>query len=295
MTQPDPQLFQLAHASEPGRTVRGRVYLPAGEVPTSGWPAAIVLHGFKGFMDWGFFPMLSRGLAERGIAAVAFNFSGSGIGEDLESFSEHDAFAKDTFSRQLEDVADVRAWMARAPLPIDPQRLGVFGHSRGGGVALLHAAESGDYASVVTWAAIPTVQRFDEETCRLWRQQGFLLIPNQRLGIEHRLDLDALEDAERHRERLDIQAACSRLHAPVLLIQGAADDVVEPESASILRAALPENSAMELLIPAAGHTFGARHPMGAMTPELTRALDATWSWFVQHIASDVMAGSPDDA
>ena len=51
-----------------------------------------MLHGFKGFTRWGFFPELSRRIAESGMVAVRFNMSGSGVGSDPESFSEPDAF-----------------------------------------------------------------------------------------------------------------------------------------------------------------------------------------------------------
>ena len=52
--------------------------------------AIVVCHGFKGFKDWGFFPYLADCLAAgTGAMVISFNFSGSGIGPDLESFTEH--------------------------------------------------------------------------------------------------------------------------------------------------------------------------------------------------------------
>ena len=49
----------------------------------------------------------------------------------------------------------------------------LVGHSRGGGLALIHAAESGTCRGVVTWAAVATFDRFDEPTKELWRRDGF--------------------------------------------------------------------------------------------------------------------------
>ena len=42
--------------------------------------AEIVLfaHGFKGFKDWGHFPLIQRYLANNGFIVVAFNFSHNG-------------------------------------------------------------------------------------------------------------------------------------------------------------------------------------------------------------------------
>ncbi len=50
-------------------------------------PGVLIVHGFKGFKDWGMFPLMAERLAEAGFAACRFNLSGSGIGEDGETFS----------------------------------------------------------------------------------------------------------------------------------------------------------------------------------------------------------------
>ncbi|MBZ0267995.1 alpha/beta hydrolase, partial [bacterium] len=48
-----------------GEAVRCDVRVPEGPGP---FPAVIVLHGFKGFKDWGMFPPTARRLAEQGVA-----------------------------------------------------------------------------------------------------------------------------------------------------------------------------------------------------------------------------------
>src|SRR5687768_17465471 len=47
-------------------------------------PAVVVMHGFKGFKDWGMFPPLAERLAQAGFSAVSFNASGSGVDESGE-------------------------------------------------------------------------------------------------------------------------------------------------------------------------------------------------------------------
>jgi predicted alpha/beta-fold hydrolase len=42
-------------------------------------PAIVVVHGFKGFKDWGMFPPLAERLARAGFATITFNVSGSGV------------------------------------------------------------------------------------------------------------------------------------------------------------------------------------------------------------------------
>jgi len=275
------QLFELASATEPDRIVRGRVIRPAA--PADGpLPWVLVLHGFKGFMDWGFFPELSRRLADAGLAAVLFNTSGSGIGPDLASFTEEQAFARGTLSRQLEDIARVREHVLSGAFPgLDPARAGLFGHSRGGAMGLIHAAETGDYRAVVTWAAFDDADRYGAAVKAAWRREGALPILNSRTGQVLRIDVEVLDDFERNRDRFDIPAACARLKAPTLLLHGDADEAVDARALERLAAALPEREAV--LIPGAGHTFGAVHPLESVPEDLELACGKTVTWLRTHL------------
>ncbi len=136
MNATDEELLTLTYDDEPGRVIRVRVEGPSGYREAGrALPHVLVVHGFKGFMHWGFFPELSRRVAQAELVAVSLNVSGSGIGEDLVSFTEDEAFAENTYSRELEDVARVCAWVRSGELAaVDPGRAGLFGHSRGGGV-----------------------------------------------------------------------------------------------------------------------------------------------------------------
>lgn len=277
------QSFQLADSVEPGRVVRGRVHLPADARGPLPW--ALVLHGFKGFMSWGFFPLLGERLARAGVAAVGFNTSGSGVGSDLETFSEPEAFRRATLTRQLEDVERVRALARSGELgPLDPARAGIFGHSRGGGVALVHAAEAGDYRAVVTWAALDDFDRWDDATKASWRRAGELTVLNARTGQELPMGLEVLEDLEAHRERFDVLSACRRLRAPVLALHGTADEAVDPASLGRIAAALPDDvGSRARLLEGQGHTFGAVHPLGTVPPALEEALRESVEWLRAHL------------
>src|SRR5688572_31101476 len=98
----------------------------------------VIVHGFKGFKDWGFFPWTAQRLMQHRLAVCRFNMSRSGIGEDPETFDRLDLFEHDTYSRQLRDLATVVAH-AQQEFPHLPTFL--FGHSRGGAVAILGRSE----------------------------------------------------------------------------------------------------------------------------------------------------------
>ncbi len=272
MPDTDLRLTRLLHPESPERAVLVRIERSpdAGDGPL---PVVLVMHGFKGFMHWGFFPELSRRIAAAGMVCVSLNASGSGIGEELEEFTEEEAFAKNTFSRELEDLDLVRAFVDEELEGLDRERRAIFGHSRGGGMVLLHAARRGDYRAVVTWSAIDSVDRFDDEVKRQWREQGHILVHNARTGQDHRIDLDLLQDVEANREALDILAACGRLQTATLVVHGSADPGVPVAASERIAAALP--NARHLAIEGAGHTFGATHPFAGSPPELERAFAAT--------------------
>ena len=249
-------------------------------------PTVVICHGFKGFMEWGFFPFLAELLSERGFVVVRFNFSGSGMrpGDDL--VTDIEAFRTATFSGDREDVLGVLA-AAREGLSdrIDPARIGLFGHSRGGGAALLaaaHEASQGRIHALVTWAAVGTFDRLPAEAKDVWRQTGSMPIVNGRTGQELGLGVEVLDDLEAHREDLDIEKAARARRAPWLLIHGVGDETVPVSEARRLQE-VAGPGLDTLLLPEAGHTLGARHPFQGPTQPLIEAMNATQTWFRRHL------------
>ena len=51
-------------------------------------PCIILVHGFKGFKDWGSFPYAAKYFAKEGYFVLTFNFSHNGIGDNLTEFTE---------------------------------------------------------------------------------------------------------------------------------------------------------------------------------------------------------------
>jgi dienelactone hydrolase len=288
--------FVLAGPSGP---LHGFVDLPRQAGPR---PAVVLCHGFKGFMEWAFFPYLAALLAERGLTAVRFNVRGSGMLPGEDRVGDLAAFRADTHSRELADllaVMEAAAGGGLAPGRIDPARLGLCGHSRGGGNAILAAARPEwragarprhQVAAVVTWAAVATFDRYGPEQKAAWRRNGELPVVNSRTGQELAMGVELLDDLEANAAALDIESAASRLTAPWLIVHGDADETVSVDDAHRLeraarRAAEKGAGATELLVPGGTHTFGARHPFAGPTPQLIQAMNATQRWFRRYLAA----------
>jgi len=255
-------------------------------------PTVVVCHGFKGFMEWAFFPPLAELLVERGFVVVRFNFSGSGMVPGEDRATDLEGFRGNTFSREQADLRTILRAVGStiAPGRADPERLALLGHSRGGGAAVLTAGDpewKGKISALVTWAAVATFERLGEEEKAAWRRDGEILVRNSRTGQDLPMGVEVLEDLEHHRESLDIVAAAGRIEAPWLIVHGEEDESVPvAEARELAEAARSEEGASEValeIVPDAGHTFGAVHPFAGPTPQLTRALNATQLWLRRHL------------
>ena len=236
--------------SSEGLPIRGNL-----AVPLNARALVVVVHGFKGFKDWGFFPWVAEHLCNHDFAVCRFNMSRSGIGENPESFERLDLFADDTYSEQIADLVSATAFaQSRVDLPTF-----LLGHSRGGGIALLAADLIPRLEGVITWSAIATADRWDEETKKQWRRHGHMDVVNQRTKQVMRMSTAILDDYEANRDQLDILRAASRLRVPLLAVHGARDESVPPSEVEEIAAAAPEAS--KLIIESASHTYNAIHPL----------------------------------
>jgi dienelactone hydrolase len=244
-------------------------------------PAVVVIHGFKGFKDWGLWPSLAERLARAGSTAVTLNLSGSGV-DDSGEFVFPERFGHNTFSAELQDLRRVVDALAGGELGVaPPTSLGLLGHSRGGGIAVLQTAGDPRIRALVTWAAISTVERWTAVAEDGWRRTGVREERNARTGQVLPLYLDVLDDVRANAASLDILGAAARISAPWLIVHGTGDEAVPLTEGERLAASAP--GARFMTIPGAGHTFGAAHPWRGATPELDRVLDATLAFFAAEL------------
>lgn len=221
-------MFEIS--SREGLPIRGDI-----DAPPQARAAVVIVHGFRGFKDWGFFPWLSEYLCADGVVAVRFNMSRSGIGEVNDRIDRLDLFAADTYTIQIHDLVDVVTYTQSRfrGLP-----LFILGHSRGGGIALLAAREIGDLAGVITWSAIARADRWE--------------------GIDVTATA-VLADFQANRKRLDILASASALRVPLLAVHGANDKSVPPDDSRAIVSKAKDASL--LTIEGASHTYNAIHPL----------------------------------
>lgn len=289
----------FALESPRGGRIDGDVRFP--EEAEGPLPVVLFCHGFKGFKDWGPFPVWARflaeaGLAEAGLAAVTFNFSYDGVAaETPTAFTELDKFAENTYTRELDDLTAVIDAAADGALPgppldaADSGRLGLMGHSRGGGTAILQARHDARVQALVTWSAVSGfVERFSPEQIDDWEQKGYTEVLNSRTGQTMRLNRDLYDDALAHRDRLDILGAARALRVPWLIVHARDDEAVPFTEAEDLESAAPEAELMEA---AGGHTFGGAHPFDGDAEDVPETLRTVWERTRRFFADALDAGA----
>lgn len=258
----------------PGETIRGDAWIPAEPAADV---ALVVCHGFKGFKDWGFFPYLTEELGRRtGFTSVCFNFTGSGVAHAVDEFDDLEAFALNTFTRELQDLEAVLDRLAVGELgELEVPRAGRFGllgHSRGGATALLKAALRKQVRALVTWAAVASLERYESEYASEWESGGPAYVENKRTGQLMPLYRNVLDDLRANRRRLDPVRAAAALEIPYLVIHGSEDESVPVAAARTLADAAGERAEL-VSIDGAGHTMNAAHPFTGSNARLERAIE----------------------
>lgn len=234
-------LLDVRYASPDGIDLYLDVLGPA-PLPTVPTPTILRIDGCPG---WGpgnrasaMAPFANPALAKAGFLTVAISVRHSG---------------QALFPAQLQDVRSALRWLRSNPLglPVDADRIGVWGHSAGGHLAAMAGlVASGD-------DRMHDVVRSDAQSIVTISGPTDLLRPGGAMQIDRPSPVTALVggDASTHVEQL--RAASPLTHVaggapPFLIIHGTRDETVPYEQAERLHRALQTAGAGAQLIPVAG-------------------------------------------
>lgn len=240
--------------------ILGNTHLPEGRADAA-LGVALLCHGFKGYKDYGFSPVLAERFANAGLIAHRFNFSHSGMTNDLDTFAKPELFERDTWSRQVTDIVAVCAAIKTQELPGAGLPLIVFGHSRGGVAALLAAVELGSTVDGLITAASPhQACSLDEQQRNILHKTGKLASPSSRTGQTLYVGRAWLEEIEANPQRFDPVRAAGIVACPHLILHGKDDPTVPWVAGHALHDAPGGNSELQI-IDGAQHTFNAPNPL----------------------------------
>lgn len=236
----------------------GNSHTPDGQARA----CALLLHGYFGYKDYGFIPVLAERLCERGVIVHRFNFAHSGMTNVIERFERPDLFKRQTWNAQVYDTLCVLNAVRQNRLPGAEKPILLIGHSRGGVTAILTAgrhAQSVKLAGVVTLAAPSACSSLPEQVARQWLQTGSLDVTSNRTGQTMPISSTWLEEQIADPEGHDVLGQAARIACPLLCVHGQDDVSVPPSHAErIVAAAAPR--ARLALIDGANHVFNMPNP-----------------------------------
>ena len=227
-------------------------------------PVIIFCHGYKGFKDWGAWPMVANTFAKQGFFFVAFNFShNGGTLENPIDFPDLEAFGQNNFIKELDDLETVIKWITENKSYnkiVDIENLTLIGHSRGGGIATIKASENKYVKHIVSWAGVSDYgARFPKgEILEAWQNKGVAYIENSRTKQQMPHYIQFYDNFLENKERLSIKLACKKLNNNHLIIHGTEDSTVSLDEAKALHKWNPSSELY--IIDGATHTFNCQHP-----------------------------------
>lgn len=271
------QVTSWTIAGSDGEPIIGNCHLPQNK------PMGVVLiaHGFKGYKDYGMFPRIARSMAEAGFIAHRFNFSHSGMTDNLETFERLDLFEKDTWNRQVFDYQAVIDAVANGNIEGAGLKYVMFGHSRGGVTALLTAGRfAGNSpmvkpAGVVTASAPSQCNNLTPEMIKQMNTEGHLVSPSSRTGQDLRIGRSYLAEMEKDPAGHDLLGMVGKLDCPLMIIHGEDDPTVPIDCATQISIEAGSKALM-IAIEGANHVFNTPNPQPEdepASPQLQTMLD----------------------
>jgi len=216
-------------------------------------PLIVMAHGHGGTRhEAGGFTRVAEGLAKRGIASIRMDFPG--CGDSTESF------ANNNLGNMLKDIKASRDFALNQVL-INTTRIGLFGFSMGGRLALLSSADN--YQVLATWApagsngAAALITSFGGPTAygalkSRSEKEGFAPFTTK-WGQDQKLGAQWFTDIE---ESMPLDALVS-FTGPVLVLHGDSDTVVTAKvSDAVVAAASSSEEVIHHVIAGAGHGLG---------------------------------------
>lgn len=238
----------------------------------------VLMHGYMGYKDYGFLPVLGTRLAGSGAVVHRFNFAYSGMTNETATFARPELFGKQTWNAQVFDVLCVLDAIADGRLECGQGPTVLIGHSRGGVVSLLTAGrhrKRSDIHGVVTLASPDACCSMDTASRSEWLTHGTLDARSSRTGQTMPIASRWLEEPIADPAGHDVLGQAERIRVPVLAVHGREDTTVDPGSARRIAEACPAGSCIQ--IPETNHVFSMPNPPvagGHFSTGFTAAVEA---------------------
>lgn len=213
----------IASYNSDGLKIYGLYTIPNGDPPPGGWPAIVFVHGHldpKTYSTTERYVAYQDGLARSGFVTFKPDLRGHGQSEGQPVNS---AFSEGYVVDTLNLVAALKINQN-----VNSKRIGIWGHSMGGGIALRDMVISKDLKAGVIWAGV--VGSYEDQLTRYASRAGWLTAQAKSAA-----SLSANPDILKN---IDPYNFLSDISGPIQLHHGTVDQSVPIEFSQHLRDAL---------------------------------------------------------
>lgn len=187
------------------------------------YPFVLLLHGFTGRKEEEHISTLADELAKVGIASMRFDAPGSGD----SSGSWEDDYRVSNYLGVIRELIDY----AIEKLTVDPEKVGIWGHSMGGMTTIIAAGEHlYDFKAVCGSQPSPgNIGRDYRDDPKYWEEHDGITINSEYFGS---FWLPAAHFIDRF--QYNAPEAAKNIHVPLLLLAGDSDDLVPAEHVRVI-------------------------------------------------------------
>lgn len=241
----------------------------------------ILCHGFKGYKDYGFIPVMAKMLSGHNFVVHRFNFSHSAMLDGHGAFERLDLFEQDTWNKQVYDLLSVIAYIFQNRIQGKGLPIFIAGHSRGGVTCLLTAGrlysgtlknsllniqENLDFSQmlsalkgVITIASPDTCNPYNENQKKELLEKGYLESPSSRTSQTLKVGKAFLEEQLFDKDNHDLLNLVKQIKCPITIFHGDSDPTVSTEAAHNINQANKSHSFLHF-IHDANHVFNTKNP-----------------------------------
>lgn len=263
---PTTEIRESVVLTNEGQKIFGILHLPLDVVNP---PCVLICHGLGGHKTGRYrvYVELAEALIRANIAVFRFDFRGSGDSEG--DFSEM------TLMGEVGDALAALKFL-QTEERVDGNRIGVFGRSLGGAVAVLSSAQFGAVKCLALWAPLYNGDQWKHEWAKV--SQGLTSehesnelrrINGQVAGMDFYFEMFGM--------RVD-EALTKLKNIPLLLLHGEKDDLISIQHSELyLKERLHSSAETEFIrLPKADHDF-------SFTDERHFAIQKTAKWFEESL------------
>ena len=250
-------------------------------------PFVLLLHGFRAFSSWGFFPYFATKLAENNFIAGCLDFSLNTISDKEKQWFDMDRFRKNTVTQMIteskmliEHLGDYEEIAKRWNGDVY-----IMGHSLGGALAIAVTDSINDnqkqiVKKIVTICSISDIDIYNIKQKEKWEELGYKEFFDSNTDQNIILDVDFLRDRLTYTAERSLASMISRLNVPTYFIHTEADVTVPPKSLDIISASFSDKLLLKTeLIPKANHLLNCEHPFKGTNNALEQIVNNTISFY----------------